>query len=140
MKLNICYNDNGYIPNYTNIQIKDDSIDLNQIVNNSCEEIIAVDTLDHISYNNVQKTLLDIVQKLRLNGKLIIVGTDIRSLSRLVSHENISIEQFNEVILSIKSMNTELNIKNILVSVGLSIESSLINHHKYEIVAMRKGT
>jgi hypothetical protein len=138
MKLNICYDDKGHIANYTNINISDDGLNINHVVNNSCEEIIVSDTLDYIPYENINKTLFDIIQKIRLNGKLIIVGTDVRCVCRLTATDAISIEQFCSLIRGFQSMNTEFNIKHLLASAGLKVESSLINHHKYEIIAVRK--
>lgn len=138
MKLNICYDDKGHIANYTNVDISDNGLNINHIVNNSCDEIIVSDTLDYIPYENINKTLFDIVQKIRLNGRLIITGTDIRCICRLTSADTISVEQFSSIIRDVKSMNTEINIKHLLASVGLKIESNLINHHKYEIIAVRK--
>lgn len=138
MKLNICYNDSGHIANYININILNDELSIDHIINNSCDEIIVSDTLDYLPYSSIDKTLFNIIQKIRLNGKLIITGNDARGICRFFSNDIISLEQFCSIIENIKSINTEPKIKNILMSAGLKIESSLLNHHKYEIIAIRK--
>lgn len=136
MKLNISH-DNQEIVNYINVQINDGSINLSNIIDNSCEEILLSNTLDHIPYDGIANTIMQIVKKLRFNGKLIIVGNDARMLNRLFLSDHISISDYNKIIQDIKSMNNVLNIRNILKQFNLQIDTESIKGYKYEIVATR---
>lgn len=136
MKLNITHN-NTVINNYININLSKDTLDLSNVIDNSCEEILVTDVLDYIKFDTVNNTIVQIVKKLRNNGTLTITGNDIRSLCRLSLSDSISIEEFNTIIFEVKSLNSFINIRNVLHSCGLRIESEIIKGHKYEVVATR---
>lgn len=137
MKLNICYSAQQQITNYTNLVLEENGIDLNTIVNSSCEEIVVSSVLDHLTYENANKALREILGKLRLGGTITITGIDAKALSRLVLSESVSIEQFNEILGNTKSFNTIFNVRNILTKIGLVIESDFINGYSYSITAKR---
>jgi len=137
MKLHITHTDN-IIQNYNNVTVQNGIINLSNVVNNSCDEILVIDALDYVKYENVNKTLASIMEKLRINGTITIVGTDLRSFNRLILSEKISIEEYNKKIEDVKSLNYVSNVRKILDSYGLAIESEMVRSHKYEIVAIRK--
>ena len=137
MKLNICYSVQQQIVNYTNLVLEENNIDLNSVVNNSCEEIIVSSVLDHLTYENANKALKEVLGKLRLGGMITINGIDAKALSRMVVSDSVSIEQLNEILGNTKSLNTIFNIRNILTQLGLVIESDFINGYSYSITAKR---
>lgn len=139
MKLNIISEDSQKIANYTNIVIKNNDIDLSSIISNSCEEIIVSSVLDYLDYKAASEALVGIIQRLRLGGKIIINGIDVKCLSRLVVSERVSIEEYNSIIEDVKSLNTVLNVRNKLLSFGLNIETDFINGYSYNISASRKN-
>lgn len=139
MKLHILYNKKHEINNYVNLLVEENGVDLRDVIANSCDEIIISEALDYIQYKYINYVLEDIVHRLRLGGKIIITGIDIKALSRLVVSELVSIEQYNDIIMNIKSLNTILNIRALLVSYNLDIELDLINGYKYQIIAKRKN-
>ena len=137
MKLNIS-NNKKQINNYVNMSIKENNIDLSKIVNNSCEEILLIDSLDSVEYEHINEILMHVCSKLRLNGRLVIVGIDIKSMSRQVMSEEVSIEDYNKVLSQVKSLNSLSRIQQRLPQYGLYVESSVLKGYKYEIVLIRK--
>lgn len=137
MKINIINDSSKTIANYKNLVLTSNT-NFTDIVDNSCEEILCVDALDYVDQNSRNAVLGSILSKLRLNGRIIIAGTDVRSLSRLVLSENISVDEYNKEIENKKSLSTSTNIRNILLSSNLKIESELIRGQKYELTAIRK--
>lgn len=137
MKINIINDSSKTIANYKNLVLTSNT-NFTHIVDNSCEEILCVDALDYVDQNSRNAVLGSILSKLRLNGRIIIAGTDVRSLSRLVLSENISVDEYNKEIENKKSLSTSTNIRNILLSSNLKIESELIRGQKYELTAIRK--
>jgi len=138
MKLNIISDNTQQIANYNNVVVQDNKLDLQNIVSNSCEEIIVSGALDKLEYLSSLDALTNIIQKLRLGGKLVITGIDIKCLSRLIMSEKISIEEYNQVIADVKCLHTVLNIRKKLLSFGLDIETDFINGYSYSISANRK--
>jgi hypothetical protein len=139
MKLNIISDQTQQIANYINLVVENNELDLQKIVSNSCEEIIVSGSLDKLDYTSSLEALTNIIQKLRLGGKIIINGVDAKCLSRMVVSERISIEEYNEIITDVKSLHTVLNIRNKLLSFGLNIETDFINGYSYNISASRKN-
>jgi len=137
MKLNIINEYSKEIINYQNILLKE-SYDFSDIVNNSCEEILCFDSLDYIKHIEKFNKLQIILSKLRLNGKIIICGTDCRSLSRLLLSESITKEDYNKEIENKKSLSSSTDIRNVLLSNNLKIEYEIVRGQKYEITAVRK--
>lgn len=138
MKLNILKDTSKKIENYNNIIISEDNIDLSNIVDNSCEEILCFDSLDFVAYDKINQVIGSMLSKLRLNGSLIIVGTDIRSISRLVLNETISYEEFNKEIQDKKSLSSSDNIRKFLLYNSVIIESEILRGYKYEFRITRK--
>ena len=138
MKLNICCSTQQKITNYTNLVLEENTVDLNTVINSSCEEIIVSNVLDHLIYENAKQALREILSKLRLGGTITITGVDAKALSRMVVSESVSIEQLNQILSNTKSLNTIFNIRTALIQSDLTIESDFINGYSYSIVAKRK--
>jgi len=137
MKLNIINQFSKKIVNYNNVLLKEE-YNFSDIIDNSCEEILCIDSLDYIQNAEKLNKLQNILSKLRLNGKIVVCGTDYRSLSRLILSESMSPEDYNKEIENKKSLSCSTDIRNFLLSNNLKIESETIRGQKYEITATRK--
>jgi glutamine amidotransferase-like uncharacterized protein len=138
MKLNIATSPQKIISGYTNCFIENDSVDLKHIISNSCEEIIMVESVDAISYENFEEVIANIVSKLRLKGKLIISGINLDIVSRSLISEELSEKDYSSIIMNIRSMRSRNSVISIIEAMGLAIESSISKGVMYEIVAVRK--
>jgi glutamine amidotransferase-like uncharacterized protein len=138
MKLNIATSPQKIISGYTNCFIENDSVDLKHIISNSCEEIIMVESVDAISYENFEEVIANIVSKLRLKGKLIISGINLDIVSRSLISEELSEKDYSSIIMNIRSMRSRNSVISIIEAMGLAIESSISKGVMYEIVAARK--
>jgi len=138
MKLNIATNPQKIISGYTNCFIENDSVDLKHIISNSCEEIVMVESVDNISYENFEEVIRNVASKLRLKGKLIISGINLDIVSRSLISEELSEKDYSNIIMNIKSMRSRNNVVSIIEAIDLSIESSISKGVMYEIVAVRK--
>ena len=137
MNIYITKDDKKKIENFTNIKIQNFQKDIQEIVSNSCENIIADDIIDFLSYDSISIFISSLVQKLRLNGKLFITGIELGILSRHVVTEVVSPKDFSGVIASRASLSFVDDIVNVLKENKLNIETSVIKGVKYEITATR---
>lgn len=130
--------DDKKIENFTNISIKNFQKEISDIINNSCENIIADDIIDFINSESIEEFVKILILKLRMNGKLMITGMDLGILCRMTVDETIQSKDFSAVIAPRASLSFSNNINEMLIRNGLSIECSTIKGLKYEISATRK--
>jgi predicted SAM-dependent methyltransferase len=146
MKIYIHVNKNT-ISGYFNINLVTDSIDLNNM-NSICEraeclEIIIDEAIEHLNHQQCSVFLSQFITRLRLNGKLIIIGTDIDMVINKYYNGQLSAEEFNTTIFgtsSIKktSIYSIQHIQNILTENGLKIDSVELNSDcKFSIISKR---
>lgn len=112
---------------------------LNDVIDNSCENIIIGDVLDLYSQEVRNNVLVSIVKKLRLNGEVFVSGVEARSLCKMFSNNYLKTNNLSDIISNIGSIMELDEINNILESCGLEVETSKINGYKYEIRARRKN-
>ena len=91
------------------------------IENNSCEEIIAENTLDNLS--NPQEYLIEAIKKLRGNGIIRLSGNDIVEISKNIITGTMTIDAANQVLYATgrKSINNMFKLIAILEQAGLKI-------------------
>lgn len=137
MNIYLTKDDSKKIENFTNIKLQNFQKDIEQVVNNSCENIVADDIVDFVSYESIPILISSLVQKLRINGKLFITGIELGILCRHTVSEVISDKDFSAAISPRASLSFIDNIINILKQNKLNIETSTIKGVRYEITATR---
>ena len=114
-----------------------EGVNLDQCADNECSLILAPDCLDYFGFNEVQSFLIKARSKMRLKSKLVVGGTDIRLLSRLVIDGSIGTEEANQILFTKKSCGDINIVTDILKHVGLKILTTKISGIHYEIEATR---
>lgn len=107
MKLFIS-NDDKTIEGYIKINLTNLVNDLNNIVDNSCTQILAPNIIDSLPYNSGLNFIDQLYKKLRLTGLLTITGSDVEVISRSVMSSSINYEEYSNIIsnkLSIRSLS-----------------------------------
>mgnify|MGYP003114403975 CR=1 FL=1 len=137
MKLHVLRPEQQGIENYTIALVVNNEVNLSQVCNNECEVIMANDAIDSFSIDRVPALIESLASKLRINGKLVIGGTDIRLLSKSIINDQMAEEEGSNMIGSINSATNPLMIKAIIQKLGLSYVSTQISGVHYEITAKR---
>lgn len=137
MKIQIARINNEIIQGYKHVLLSDNYINFADISDNECEEILAYDVLNYFSTNKLQECLVSLVGKLRLGGKLVVGGVDIRLFARFLINNMISEEEGSAVVEQLKSMSTVDQITNILESLGVQIAIVDVSGIHFKITAKR---
>jgi hypothetical protein len=110
------------------------------LINNACTDIIAVDVLDKLSNKDALDLLNALLQKVRMNGRLILSGIHLLSFANGIVNENIDQDTVAKIIDENHSIIDSRKISNILESHKFVIDSLKIQSYKYEITATRSST
>ena len=137
MKIQILRENQQAIENYTKIIVGENQIDLSSISDNECSFILANDVLDSFSIENIDQLIKSILMKLRINGSIVIGGTDMRLFCKNVTNGSVDTGQASRIIGVDQSMTVLNDIVNLIRSSGLNIESTQITGIHYEIKATR---
>jgi|14BtaG_2_1085337.scaffolds.fasta_scaffold68754_2 hypothetical protein len=137
MKLQIIRGIQEAIDGYQIITVNNDSLDLGSITANECEFILASDVMDSFSINHSGEILGALRSKLRINGELVVGGTELRAFVKAVANGLIAPEDASSVVSQNNSMTSVHAVREMLMSLGLEIVSSHINGLHYEIKAKR---
>lgn len=138
MKLQIINNGQEKIGGYEVATVeKPNEIDLNSIITNSCETIIASDVVDMFHPNNIKPLCQVLLQKLRLNGELTIGGTEVKLFAKNLINGLLTPNEAANMATSIYSMSSVDTVKETLESLGLNISSIHMDGVHYEIKAVR---
>jgi hypothetical protein len=138
MKLNITNSSENDISGYLTLYMTNGNVDLKDIVAHSCTEILFLGQCDNVPYDKLKPLLADIVMRLRLNGKILLSGTNIYSITRHFLSEIMSEQEFSDIISNIKSCHSRFSVIEILKELNLSIDSAYTKGNIYEITATRK--
>ena len=116
-----------------------------EVSQSSCTEIICEDIMDFIPYNEFYKTIEHYVSKLRHNGRIVISGTDMEVVSKMYLNGELNTLEFNRVVHG--EQNNAWSFKlgqitieetsEILIELGLKIQSKSINGMCFQIVGVR---
>jgi hypothetical protein len=137
MKLHVVTKEEKHIEGHERIEVSTEGVNLDQYAENECSLILAPDCLDYFGFNEVQSFLIQARSKMRMKSKLVIGGTDIRLLSRLVIDGSIGTEEANQILFTKKSCADINTVTGILQHVGLKILTTKISGIHYEIEASR---
>lgn len=125
----------GYKPVYYSSSIKLQN--LSPLSNNECELILANNILDEFNIKESPEIIASLISKLRINGILIVGGTDIRLFCKSIINGLLDEANASEMIGAVNSMSNVENTVKILQSLNLKIQSSQITGNHYEITAVR---
>ena len=137
MKLQIFRTDDEKIENYKHIQCYGTPLDLSDIADNECEEILAGDVLDMYSVEMMPQLIQQLVGKLRIGGRIVLGGTEFSVLAKHIINGGLTAEAVSQIIASKKSVTDVMTIKNALKQLGLNILSTSINGVHCEVTAKR---
>ena len=140
MKIQLTKSESNIIDGFKTIVYTDPSKinDINTIINNSCEYILANTILDDFEISESQNIVNMLVSKLRIGGSIVILGHDIQMLAKMLISNDIGVGDISDLIKDKKSINTALNIILLLESNGLTVVSFTYNKFLYEITAKRE--
>jgi len=137
MKINIVSESEEALQGYRKILVKDQAIDFADISDNECEFILANKILNHFDYKNITDCLVNIRKKLRIGGKLVIGGIDLRMFTTNVINNLISPQDASDVVSNSKSMSIVTETVNLISQLDLKVITTQINGIHYEITAER---
>jgi hypothetical protein len=139
MKVHIVGPGEEHVGGYQKVEVKEGKVDLDIFSDNECLSILASDCLDLLDYEQLQLFVLKARQKLRINGSVVLGGTDIRLLSRFIINGSINTEDANKLLFNKRSC-ADLNfVRDMLSELGLKIVSTRISGVHYEIEATRES-
>jgi hypothetical protein len=137
MKLQVANAAQEPVIGYTKVVIDRNSLDLSSVTNNECEFILASDIMDLFAAGSAQEVTGALISKLRLNGELVVGGTELRAFASAVSNGLISLTDASNVVTNSNSLTSSVIIRDILEQQGLSIISVHVDGLHYEIKAKR---
>ena len=136
MKIHITENVEKSIVGFSMIPVIYGKVELDIVPDNGALEIF-VENLDQINYDHVEEFLINIRNKTRKNGTVIISGTELSLLSRNVAFNKITSKDFNSLITNKKGLHKVHDIVNLLKLNGLMIQDVMIKGNIYGIKASR---
>jgi len=137
MKIQIARMGGQTIEGYRHVVVSENYINFMDISNNECLEILANDVLDSFSSSKIEECITFLVDKLRLGGKLIIGGKDIRLFCKAVLNGSLGEDEVSSIFENVSSMPTMAKIIPIIESLGLKIISTNMSGIHFEVIAQR---
>tara|TARA_R110000796_G_scaffold163506_4_gene280461 strand:+ start:400 stop:813 length:414 start_codon:yes stop_codon:yes gene_type:complete len=137
MKIQILKDQQNLIEGYEHVMMSGAELDLSRFSNNECLEILADNILDAVPINYMQQTLKLLTDKLRMGGKLIIGGTDLRLFCKQVLNQSISPTDANYIISQCQSMTNLEEIVSLISTTNLKVKTTNINGVHFEISCIR---
>ena len=137
MKLLIINQQQDVIEGYQVVDLRVGIDQLDQIVNNSCTDVILTNCLDTLSKEDAKKVLSIAASKMRLGGEMSISGVELKSLCRYALNNTLSSDQVSDIISGMNCIFTSQEISQLASSVGLHIDTILVQGHLYEIKISR---
>ena len=139
MKLYITSDVGKNISGYETIAVNNGKFNLEDISNNSCEEIIFIDGLEKIKLADLSQAFNSIFSKMRYGCKRVLSGIDLHTLSQYVLSGNINMGQYANIIEDKVFISDLSEIRHILKSSGITVEKITMKDIYYEISARRKA-
>lgn len=136
MKIQILKNIEDCVDGYNPIILDDTDLNIDA-PDNSISEILIMNSIEHLSYHNLDKLLMTIRKLLRLKGTLSINGVDINCISRDLINRSIDVKTYNEIIFSKAGIYDSKELCEKLIGLGLTIDKVYLRGSIYEIKAIR---
>ena len=136
MKLHVIRKGQDKIEGFKVVEVSE-SLDISDIVSNSCEMVFGPDICDSFSFIGLKDAAEALVSKLRLNGQIVMGGTDVRSFCKTVSLGLLPIGDASNLVGQSQSMSSPDVILDLFNQLGLKIESVNIDGLHYEVKGRR---
>ena len=137
MKIHVAKMSGETIEGYKHVVVSDNHINFMDISQNECSEILANDVLDSFSSDKSRDCIVSLVDKLRLGGKLVVGGKDLRLFCKSVINGSIDNNEASQLLQNTSSMPLLNDVILIVQSIGLKVLSTQISGIHFEIVAQR---
>jgi hypothetical protein len=132
MKLNIINDESQRIENYTNVAVVNGELDLLNISDGECEEVI-LPACHLLSFSSLKSC----VKKVAVGGNLKLQGLDLKMFCRNVADQRLQEEEASSLIELSKTVVPARNMCGIVSSLGFEIDTMNINGVQYQICAKR---
>jgi hypothetical protein len=139
MKIHLVKTKEAAIKGYTPV-LYSPSIKLNNLESlsdNQGEFILASDLLDDFPLQEIPNVIQGLLKKLRLNGTIVVGGTDIRIFCKNLVNSNLNEADASKMIQAKQSMSNTQEVIKLMQQLGLKIQASRIIGTHYEITAVR---
>ena len=143
MRINYIHKEEDSIKGYENIHINHVSIAGDSLYG-KCEdaeakEIRAEYILEKFDFSKIGNILDYWLKKLRLNGKLVIIGTELYTLAKSIVTRNLGTQEINQALYAgdKKSLLSIFTLEDMLLSRGFKIVQKRIDGFTYCIIAER---
>ncbi|NBO99200.1 MAG: hypothetical protein EBU90_03610 [Proteobacteria bacterium] len=115
-----------------------DKKDLSNVIHNSCTEVLVLNTLNYLEFDEALTFLQALLKRIRLNGTITLTGVHLMSLVQNVSNEIIDSKIFSSIIADIKCVIDTRIIVQILESNNFVIDHLVMTDGNfYELKATR---
>ena len=138
MKIDIVGNPDEAISGYKPVVVNADGfVDLFDISDSECVEIRANGVIDKFKASQFETSLVSLLKKVRLGGKVSLSGLDCNVLSRQVISGQLDERSFSAIVENSNSISSLRTVAQILQSQGLKIQTQNLSGYTYQIVATR---
>jgi len=138
MKIDVVRNAEEAISGYKAVIVNEEGfVNLFDISDSECVEVRANGVVDKFKSSQLEQTLVSLVKKVRLGGKLSISGLDCNILSRQLISGQIDENSFGSIVENSNSISSLKTVARILQVNGLKIQTQRVYGSTYEIVAVR---
>lgn len=137
MKIHVAKMGEETIEGYRHTVVSDNYINFMDVSNNECSEIMANDVLESFSSDKIKDCIISLVNKLRLGGKLVVGGKDLRLFCKSVTNGTMSQEEASNILMNVNSMSSLSLVRPIVESLGLKVITTQISGVHFELTAQR---
>ena len=138
MKIDIVGNPDEAISGYKPVVVNADGfVDLFDISDSECVEIRANGVIDKFKASQFETSLVSLLKKVRLGGKVSLSGLDCNVLSRQVISGQLDERSFSAIVENSNSISSLRTVAQILQGQGLKIQTQNLSGYTYQIVAVR---
>jgi len=138
MKIDVVGNPSDAISGYKAVVINDDGfVDMFDISDSECTEIRANGILDKFKASQFEASLVSLLKKVRLGGKVTLSGLDCNILSRQLISGKLDEVSFSSIVEQCNSISSLKTVSKIIQTQGLKIQTQKLSGYTYQIVATR---
>ena len=123
MKIDVVGNPSDAISGYKAVVINDDGfMDMFDISDSECTEIRANGILDKFKASQFEASLVSLLKKVRLGGKVTLSGLDCNILSRQLISGKLDEVSFSSIVEQCNSISSLKTVSKIIQKLGLASE------------------
>ncbi len=138
MKIDVVGNPSDAISGYKAVVINDDGfMDMFDISDSECTEIRANGILDKFKASQFEASLVSLLKKVRLGGKVTLSGLDCNILSRQLISGKLDEVSFSSIVEQCNSISSLKTVSKIVQAQGLKIQTQKLSGYTYQVVATR---